>query len=148
MKKSEEMLRMERDLNAQPELQKKLEAECKRITEAGEAQSDGDVMVQAAAALGYTITLEELERAAASVQELDPDELDAAGGMKLAYITDEHGHDGWCWAAWHCYGILRHTSSTTPRLACWSNFDCQTIRLDYYTDGGQYMENPPPVHDD
>ena len=35
MSKSEEMLRLERDLNEQPELREKLEAETKRIAEGG-----------------------------------------------------------------------------------------------------------------
>ena len=52
MGKSEEMLRMEHDLNEQPELAEKLDAEFKRIAEAGEAQCDGEVMVKAAAVLG------------------------------------------------------------------------------------------------
>ena len=43
---------------------------------------DGEVMAKAAAALGYSVTLEELERLTASVQELDPDEMVAAGGVQ------------------------------------------------------------------
>ena len=78
--KSGEMLRLERDLNEQPELREKLEAETKRIAEAGEAESDGEVMVRATTALGYTITLEELERSAADLEKLDDEELNAAGG--------------------------------------------------------------------
>ncbi len=38
MSKSEEILRLERDINEQPELQEKLNAEIRRIAEAGEAQ--------------------------------------------------------------------------------------------------------------
>ena len=52
MNKSKEMLRLERDLNEQPELREKLEMEIRRIAEAGEAESDGEAMVKAAAALG------------------------------------------------------------------------------------------------
>ena len=80
MGKSEEMLRLERELNEQPELKEKMDAEIRRIAEAGEAESDGEAMVKAAAALGYTITPGELERAAADLEKLDDDELDAAGG--------------------------------------------------------------------
>lgn len=46
----------------------------------GGVKCDGEVMAKAAAALGYSVTLEELERLTASVQELDPDEMVAAGG--------------------------------------------------------------------
>ena len=80
MDKSEEMLRLEHDLNGQPELREKLDAEIGRIAKTGEAECDGEAMVKAAAALGYTITLEELERAAADLEKLDDDELDATGG--------------------------------------------------------------------
>ena len=44
MSKSEELKRLERDLNEQPDLQEKLNAEYKRIAEAGEAQSDSEAM--------------------------------------------------------------------------------------------------------
>ena len=40
------MLRLERDLNEQPELQEKLEEECKRIADAGEAECDDEAMVK------------------------------------------------------------------------------------------------------
>ena len=78
--KSEEMQRLERDLNEQAKLREKLDVEIKRIADAGEAENDGEAMVKAAAALGYTITIEELERATADLEKLDDDELDAAGG--------------------------------------------------------------------
>ena len=50
MGKSEELLRLERDLNEQPELREKLDAEYKRIAEAGGVKCDGEVMAKAAAA--------------------------------------------------------------------------------------------------
>ena len=78
--KSEELQRLERELNEQPELKEKMDAEIRRIAEAGEAESDGEAMVKAAATLGYTITLEELERTAADLEKLDDDELETAGG--------------------------------------------------------------------
>ena len=78
--KSGELLRMERDLNAQPELRERLDAEIKRIADAGEAACDGEAVVRAAASLGYTVTVEELERAAADLEKLSDDELDASGG--------------------------------------------------------------------
>ena len=68
MSKNEELQRLERDLNEQAELREKLNAEMKRIAEAGEAVCDGEAMVKAAAALGYDVTLEELERAAADLE--------------------------------------------------------------------------------
>ena len=142
MDKSEEMLRLEHDLNGQPELREKLDAEIKRIAEAGEAECDGEAMVKAAAALGYTITLEELERAAADLEKLDDDELDAAGGNNEEYclgknytcmkfyrndFEDEEGHDERCWTGYHCGTITLHTDSKSKRKACWSDYLCDLM---------------------
>ena len=85
MGKSEEMLRMQSDMNGQPELKEKLELEIKRILEVGEAENDGEAMVKAAAALGYTITLEEMKRFTADLEQLDINELDAVSG---GFFTD------------------------------------------------------------
>ncbi len=120
MSKSEEILRLERDLSEQPELREKLEAEMKRIAEAGEAESDGEVMVKATAALGYTITLEELERSAADLEKLDDEELKAAGG----WSTDEKGHDDECLTAWHCYAATLHSDTESKVVSCWKNYLC------------------------
>lgn len=123
MSKSEEMLRLERDLNEQPELREKLEAETKRIAEAGEAESDGEVMVRATTALGYTITLEELERSNADLEKLDDEELNAAGGS-WSDQKDEKGHDGACLTAWHCYAATLHTETESKSVSCWKNYLC------------------------
>ncbi len=117
------MLRLERDLNEQPELKEKLDAESKRIAGAGAAQSDGEIFVQAASSLGYTVTLEELERAAAEIEELDPDEMDVAGGRE-----DEKGHDAFCFTAWHCYTAVLHTKASLRNESCWSDYTCFMIR--------------------
>ena len=77
------MLRLERDLNEQPELKEKLEAEARRIAEAGEAENDEEAAVKAAAALGYTISPEELERYSADLEMLDDEELDTVAGSGL-----------------------------------------------------------------
>lgn len=131
MGKSEEMLRMERDLNGQPELKEKLETEIKRIAEAGEAESEGEVMVKAAAALGYSITLEELERTAADLEKLDDDELDAAGGID-GVGKDEKGRDLFCVANYHCYTVLKHSETTATFVACWKDNRCVLIKKGRY----------------
>ncbi|MBR3017813.1 MAG: hypothetical protein IKH57_12200 [Clostridia bacterium] len=123
MSKSEEMLRLERDLNEHPELREKLEAETKRIAEAGEAESDGEVMVKATTALGYTITLEELERSNADLEKLDDEELNAAGGS-WSDQEDEKGHDGACLTAWHCYVATLHSDTESTVVSCWKNYLC------------------------
>ncbi|MBR3017816.1 MAG: hypothetical protein IKH57_12215 [Clostridia bacterium] len=150
MSKSEEILRLERDIDEQPELQEKLNAEIRRIAEAGEAQSDGEAMFKAVASLGYAITIEELERATADLEKLDDDELDAAGGQTISKgksasnkykkreencghfhnankAQDENGHDGWCTFAWHCLATILHSDATSKDVVCWSNYACHFV---------------------
>jgi hypothetical protein len=150
MSKSEELQRLERDLNEQAELKAKLEAEMKRIAEAGEAACDGEAMVKAAAALGYTITLEELERAAADLEPLDDEELEAAGGSvwnddrltvkdrescgkarkshNIAIKSkDEKGREGYCTYDWHCSMAFKHSNSKSKDTFCWGDYLCSNI---------------------
>ena len=49
MGKSEELQRMERELSGQPELREKLDAEIKRIVDAGEAACNEEAVAKAAA---------------------------------------------------------------------------------------------------
>ena len=86
--------------------------------------------MRAAAALGYTLTLEELERSVAEMQELDPDELFTAAGGNATdeKATDEKGHDAACITAWHCFIVTLHTEAKEKRVACWSDYTC----LDLY----------------
>ena len=121
MSKSEELLRLERDLNEQLELREKLEAEFNRIAEAKEAKCDGEAMVKAAAALGYTLTLGELERSAADLEKLDDDELDAAGGQSAGdegskYCRFTHRCD------WFFFSLDENACSTTS-----ARFDCPKL---------------------
>ena len=146
MSKSEELLRLERDLDEQPELREKLDTEIKRIAEAGEAECDGEAMVKAAAALGYTITLEELERAAADLEKLDDDELEIAGGESYKSFNDskgcsktqnsfnraknskdEKGRDGYCAYDWHCGMAFKHSNSKSKDTYCWGDYLCEII---------------------
>ena len=72
MEKSAELLRLQHDLNASEEVEKKLQAEMEHIAKTSEAQSDGEVMVKAAEALGYHISLSELEQAHARSTSSSP----------------------------------------------------------------------------
>ena len=132
MSKSEELLRMERDLNEQPELREKLDAEIKRIAEAGEAESDGEAMAKAAAALGYTVKVEELERTTADLEKLDDDELEASGGDAFSrkIKEDEHGHDEGCVVTWHCFVAFLHTESKSTDVSCWKDHKCAVVNKD------------------
>ena len=125
--RSSEIQRLERDLNERPELKEKLDAEFKRIAEAKEAKNDGEAMVKAAASLGYTITVEELDRAAADLEKLDDDELEAAGGDKM---MDEEGRDGTCTLSWHCFTVLKHTEVKATNVACWEDYTCAAVYKD------------------
>ena len=132
MDKSNELLRMERDLNGHPELRKKLDAEIRRIADAGEAQSDGEAMAKAAAALGYSITPEELERTTADLEKLDDDELEASGGNAFTREkkTDEYGHDEGCVLTWHCFAAFLHTEAESKDVSCWKDHKCVVVNKD------------------
>ncbi len=77
---------MERDLSGQPELREKLEANIKRIVDAGEAACGEEAVAKAAASLGYKITPEELKRTATDFEELSESDLkQVSGGNKDEY---------------------------------------------------------------
>ncbi|MGN0693044.1 MAG: hypothetical protein ACI4K7_11900 [Oscillospiraceae bacterium] len=131
MNNNTELNRLEEALRNDEELRKKLDEACKRIAESGEAKSDGEVMVKAAAELGFSITIEALERAKAAAEELNEDALDmvAGGGYvrsdKLG--EDNRGHSNWCLTLWHCDVITLHTETTTHEESCFTNYICDTI---------------------
>ena len=149
MKKSEEILRMERDMNENPELREKLKSEVRRIAEAGEAECDGEALLKAAAALGYTITLDEQDRAAAELEAVDDEELSkVAGGMHPTIDVpidewcmsdydcfsswhtnreDEEGHNEWCLTGWHCTVATLHSDTESKDVACFSNDLCAVV---------------------
>ncbi|MBR5162867.1 MAG: hypothetical protein IKW79_02465 [Schwartzia sp.] len=124
MNKSEEIKRFERDLNESAELREKLEAEFKRVATAKDAESDGEAMVKAAAALGYAVTLEDLERAVAELEAVDDDELDSVAGGDDNGVFDEHGHEWWCLGNWHCCLVTRHTETESKRVFCFNDYRC------------------------
>ena len=89
MDKSEELQRMERDLSEQPELREKLEADIKRIVDAGEAACNEEAVAKAAASLGNKITPEELKRTAADYKELSESDMEQiSGGNFFADLED------------------------------------------------------------
>ena len=126
MNKTPEMARMEADLSASEALREQLDTAMKRIAEAGEAQSDGEIFEKAAAELGYQITAAELERVSAANEEISPDEMELAAG---AGGEDGDGHDNWCLTAWHCHAITLHTtpSKGNEDVACFDNYLCRMM---------------------
>lgn len=128
MNQSEEMKRLETDLAKDETLHKALEETCRRIAESGDANNDIEVIVKAAAELGYTITPEDAERRQAGSEELDLDELNTVtGGVQSdrgEWSDDDKGHDGWCITAWHCNTVTLHTETETKQIKCFSNYMC------------------------
>ena len=113
------------------------------MVEAKDAENDGEAMVKAAAALGYAVTLEDLERAAAELETVDDDELaEVAGGNNEEYCLgknyscgkfwhndheDEEGHDERCWTGYHCHTAMLHTDTTSKNVACWKDYLCELV---------------------
>lgn len=152
MSKNEEFIRFEKDLKESEELRKKYEEVLRSLNSEG-IKSDSEFMAKAAGELGYNFTAADIERAAAELQELDPDEMElVAGGKKnpkynagegelcmLDYncgtmyekrYVDSDGHNSWCVAFWHCYTAVVHTDTTdNTHDACWSNYLCSIVYL-------------------
>ena len=140
----EELKRFEKALNTDKEMKGRLDEICKRLAAEGDAQSDGEVMVQAAKELGYDISIAALEKAKAEAEALDPAELEAVAGggtdpekVKEGCVVDygceydyhkmtddEYGHDWLCLAVWHCFTAMLHTEGETEVEACWADYHC------------------------
>ena len=114
MSKSEKLLAFEAALQESKELQEKFAAAQKRIIENKAASSDGEVLVKAAAEVGYTISVAEVERAFAQNQELSDEELgQVAGGLDYS-----------CLGVYCCFVVLVHENSGIDGYACYSNYGC------------------------
>ena len=108
-----ELERLNQDLAHNEELAGKLEAALKGIAERKEAGSDGEAMVKAAAELGYTISIADLERATAENELLDLDALtQVSGGDKSEYCTIKYS----------CYAAFLHPDGENE--ACFNNYYC------------------------
>ena len=121
MRKSETLKAFETALNESKELQENFVAAQKRIVENDAASSDGELLVKAAAEVGYTLTMAELERVMAQSQELSDEELNRVVGG-----ADKN--DDWCLFNHHCFATLRHTDDGSTTATCWKNY---TVFSDY-----------------
>lgn len=128
---NEKIKQLEEALKADKALKKNYDAIMDRIRDNKEADSEQEAMVKAASELGFDISIEELERMFASIQDASDEELESVVGGK-----DEHGHSDWCLVTWHCYGAFLHTETDgnpekrgphETREACWSNFHCYGV---------------------
>ena len=143
MKKTDEMLRLEKDLADSPELKGRLYSALDRIAGEGSAKTDGELFEKAAAELGYQISAAELERFDAEREEIDIDEMEQVAGGEEGLdnpcltnyectiadrnpeFEDEKGHMEWCMTAWHCLATTLHTAENKhDNITCWSNYNC------------------------
>ena len=137
MKKSDEMMRFEKDLAADEELAKKLDEAVKEATQEDGVTCDGEALVRAARSLGYQLSLTELEQEAADKEPLDLEEMEliAGGASEVSHCTfiyktsteDEHGHNAWCYTAWHCLTVTLHTKTESTEVQCWSDYRCNWL---------------------
>ena len=137
--KSEAIRKLEEALTTDANLRDRFEAALKKIADERLANSDGEAMVKAAAELGFKISIEEMERLFAAMQELDDEELDEVSGgtakrqscrgkvAKHAHEEDENGHDGYCDVVWHCAAITLHTKTDSKNVACWNEYLCHIV---------------------
>ena len=94
------MLAFEAALKENKELQDKFAAAKKRIVENKEAEDNAEALVKAAAEIGFTLTVAEVERAIAEAQELSDEDL-----AKVAGGSSEKP-DEWCMADYYCILIM------------------------------------------
>jgi predicted ribosomally synthesized peptide with nif11-like leader len=121
---SENARKFEKDLQDSEELRNKFEAELKRIAEAQEAQSDAEAITNAAKALGYDISIPDIEKTMAESSELDQDELESVSGGAGVH---------WCVSDYACYLAYEHdTENTNTEEACYKDYKCFFV----YHDGG------------
>jgi hypothetical protein len=89
MSKSENILAFEAALKENRELLEKFEAAKKRIVENKEATNDAEILVKAAAEVDFSLTVAEVERSIAEMQELNEEDLEKiAGGVDSSFPGD------------------------------------------------------------
>ena len=118
MVKSVELKQFDADIAGDEGLRRKFADAYKRIAESDGDATKAEVYAQAAAEIGYSISLPEIERAQAEAQTLSDSELDAvAGGSIVGDIVCQFSYDWTATSADICNGNL-HCSSN---YACVSN---------------------------
>ena len=121
----ENVSKFEKDLQENEELRKRYDSELRRIAEAKEAQSDSEAIAKAAAALGYDITIADVEKIMAGNEELDQEELEAVSGGLSTRPEDE------CVADWACYAVLKHDlDDDNSEEACFRQYKCMFVYHD------------------
>ena len=131
MSQSENIRAFEAALRESKELQAKFAAAQKRIVENKEASSDGEVLVKAAAEIGFTLSMAELERATAQMQEINDEELkQVSGGFSGGdYAPDNYAT---CLGAYYCHYVWAHDEDGFKNRACWNDYICNIIVNDKF----------------
>ena len=114
IKMIEDVKKLEKALKEDKELAAKYEAELKRIAKEKDAANDGEAIVKAAKAVGFDMTVADLEKASAETQELDPEEIGNSAG-------------GWCFAKHDCYTAWYHDGPDEEGTDCFANYDCYLL---------------------
>ena len=113
--------KFEQAIRDDKELAQRYEEELKRIATEKSAGSDDEGFAKAAQALGFDVTVSDIEKARAETQELDPEELDKAAG-------------GWCWGSYDCYTAWHHDTPDEDGTACFKDHECLLIYRDVLED--------------
>ena len=98
MSKSEEMKRFESDLKASEDLRNKLKACYEQLGGKTDATLDDELMVKAAAALGYQLTEADFARERAKAEELSAEDLEKVSGGDITI---------WCTYNVYCFWLLK-----------------------------------------
>ena len=114
IKMTENVKKLEKTLKEDKELAAKFEAELQRITKEKDAANDGEALVKAAKAVGFDISIADLEKAQAETQEIDSEEIEKIAG-------------GSCWIANDCYTAFLHDTPDKEGYACWEDYGCMAF---------------------
>ena len=140
----ENLKKLEKALKEDKELAAKFEAEILRIAREKDVANDGEAFVKAAKAVGFDISIADLEKAKAETQELAPEEIEKSAG-------------GWCWGSYDCYTAWHHDTPNEKGTACLADYDCISINknskfeeiIDKYTgEGYDSLEDGEDYYDD
>ena len=122
---SEELSRFKNDVKNNSELKAKVDEICSGL-EDKEKLSPGELLAKAGSELGYSFSGADVDQLNASLQDLDPEEMEAVSGGQ----EDEYGHDISCITAWHCEVITLHTKTNEKAVNCWKDFSCEVNSKD------------------
>jgi len=127
---TENLKKFEGALKGDKTLGEKFRAEFKRLIEEKLAANDGESVIKAAKALGFDITMADLDKAKAEAQNLDPEELDAVagGGNDGDFAPAKERYETVCALDYSCHDIFlhNHKHKQGDKEPCWHDYLCMT----------------------